>query len=214
MTTSNATKDAYVTTREIVENIKKDAWPVELHELADERERAFVTAYVANGGNGSQAVIEAGYDCTTAASRASKAYELLGRDRVRDAVIALAKRMTRSLAPKAVAVIRETLDGGAMVAARDRLRAADMVLSRTDQVANKVDVEHTVKFDPVKITIELIAEQRRQGLSRDEIKRFVGLTEWELQHYEKIAARDAPIDAEFKELPAPDEDPDKDLLGE
>ncbi|HVV79324.1 MAG TPA: hypothetical protein VHD59_06885 [Pseudolabrys sp.] len=212
--TTGGTKEQYLTTREIVESIKKDAWPAELHELADERERAFVAAYVANGGNGSAAVADAGYECTTAASRASKAYELLGRDRVRDAVIALSKRMTRSLAPKAVRAIQETLEGGALVAPRDRLRAADMVLSRTDQVANKVDIEHTVKFDPVKITIELIAEQKRQGLSRDEIKRFVGLTEWELQHYEQLAAKDAPIDAEFKELPAPDEDPDKDLLGE
>jgi hypothetical protein len=125
MTTGAVTKDAYLTTREIVEGIKKDAWPAELHELADEHERGFVTAYVANGGNGSQAVVEAGYECSTAASRASKAYELLGRDRVRDAVIALSKRMTRSLAPLAVKAIREALDGGAMVAPRDRLRAAE-----------------------------------------------------------------------------------------
>lgn len=189
--------------------------PPELEGL-DAKEAVFVEAYVTNGGNSAQAARDAGYgeENSKALTFARIGYRLLGRDRVRDAVIALSKRAARTLAPKAVSVIRETLDLP-VFNARDRLRAATMVLDRTDAVAQKVDVEHTVKFDPVKITIQLIEERKRQGLSRAEIMRLEGFTEWELQHYERLAAKDAPIiDAEFKELPAPAEDPDKDLLGE
>jgi len=188
--------------------------PPELDGL-DAKEAAFAEAYVTNGGNAAQAARDAGYgeEGSKAMTFARIGYRLLGRDRVRDAVIALSKRAARTLAPRAVQVIKETLDGP-IFNARDRLRAASMVLDRTDAVTQKVDVEHTVKFDPVRITIQLIEERKRQGLSRDEIMRLEGFTEWELQHFERLAAKDAPIDAEFKVLPAPDEDPDKDLLGE
>lgn len=178
------------------------------------RERLFARYYVENS-NGAAAAKAAGYgtENTTAVGFAVEARRLLRRQRVQALVIALSRAALRSLAPRAVQALGEMLNERH---GRERLGAAKEILARTDAAVSKLDVSHTIKFDPVRAVLDLIAQRQKQGLSRAEIMRLEGFSDFELQHYEKmLAAKDAPIDAEFTELPAPgDDDPDFSSSGE
>lgn len=180
-------------------------WPVEVANLRNDRERAFVTTYCLNGGNGADAARQAGYG-DKALRRdpqyfADTAYRLLGIERIRDAVDALSKRTIRTLAPKAVEAVSDILD---MPHHKDRLRAADLVLNRIDPAVQKVDVTHTHKLDVTKESLEYLAHLKTIGASRDMLVAEFG--ELGLTYYEELLAkRENIIDAEFTALPAPTE---------
>lgn len=184
-------------------------WPAELRDLPNDKWRLFAIEYTANR-NGAAACRAAGF-CTpdsTAEAFAKQAYKLLSDDRMVEAIAALAKRQIRSLAPAAVQAVRDVL---ATPYHKDQMRAAAMVLDRTDAPTQKVDITHTHKFDPVQVTLKELVRLKQSGLAREAIMTALGLeTKFELEHYEGLLANgQGPIvDAEYVELPVPDGDPD------
>ena len=206
------------------ENVSRTAeltrgeWPAEVRDLPTDKMRAFVLYYCTHR-NGARASKEAGYlpEMADALDHAQNAYKLLHREDVTDAVIAMTRRQLRTLAPEAINALKETLQSPFN---KDRVRAAAMVLERTDAPTHKVDVTHTHRFDPIKITLGELARLKRLGANREAIMLALDFqSPFELEHYESLLAKDSGdvIEAEYVELPAPDEaerDPDADLLGE
>ncbi len=197
-----------------IADLTRDAWPIELRDLPNDKYRHFVLHYVANR-NGAAAARAAGMGTpdSTAETFAKIAYRHLCEDRVVEAIGALAKRQVRTLAPLAVQAIKETLEQSHNP---QRLKGAAMVLDRTDNVVQKVSVDHQHHFDPIKITLDEIVRLQTANASKEAIMLALGLqSEFEFSHYLDLLAKrrgEAPIDAEFKELPAPVPDPDDELL--
>jgi phage terminase small subunit len=194
-------------------DLTEGEWPAELRSLTSDKRRLFVLHYL-NHRNGARASREAGYlpEEATAEDHTQNAYKLLHDEGICDAIIAMTKRQLRSLAPEAINAIKETLQ---TTFHKDRMRAAAMILERTDSVTQKVDVTHTHKFDPIKITLDELSRLKLANASKEAIMLALGFqTDFELEHYEKLLAKEVPIDAEYRELPAPERDPDADLLGE
>ncbi len=195
----------------------RDEWPSELRDLPNDRYRQFALHYTANR-NGAAAARAAGFGTpeSTSETFARIAYRLLCDDRIVEAIGALAKRQVRSLAPLAVQAIKETLETSFH---KDRLRGAEMVLTRTDNVTQKVAVEHTHHFDPVKVTLDEIVRLQAASASKEAIMLALGLqSDFEFSHYLNLLAKrqgTAPITAEYRELPPPETapDPDDELLG-
>ena len=180
-------------------------WPIEVLSLKTDKERAFVCSYCTNGGIGSDAARVAGYGETVknpdAQYFASTAYRLLGIERIRDAVLALSKRTIRTLAAKAVQTVSEILDDPNH---KDRLRAAQAILDRSDPQIQKVDVTHTHKLDVTKESIEYLQHLKSIGASREMLIAEFG--ELGLSYYEDLLASredESILDAEFVALPAP-----------
>lgn len=193
-------------------DLTESEWPAELRSLTSDKRRLFVLHYL-NHRNGARASREAGYlpEDATAEDHAQHAYKLLHDESICDAIIAMTKRQLRSLAPEAINAIKETLQ---TTFHKDRMRAAALILERTDSVTQKVDVQHTHKFDPIKITLQELARLKTQGATAEAIMLALDFrSQFELEHYENLLAKEAPIDAEYRELPAPEHDPDDELLG-
>jgi hypothetical protein len=77
-------------------------------QACDDRERRFVIAYLANGGNGRQAAIEAGYSDVGDGAKV-RANVLLHRTRVLDALTEHGREAFRSLLPATLAAARAIL---------------------------------------------------------------------------------------------------------
>ncbi len=187
----------------------KDEWPIELHDLQDDRERAFVMLYVANGGHGAQAAKEAGYECANAAVAASTAYRLLNKvPRISEAVLNYSRKYLRSLAPKAINVVKEIMDSSTH---SDRLKAARTVLERTDAVVQKSEVNVNIKSDE-QVIIETLKADLAKGIARELLLAKYG--PGGLDYYMgKLGAIDADfveVEKNQKQLTAPD-DPDADM---
>lgn len=191
-------------------------WPPEVQNLR-EQDRIFVCRYVANGGNGAQAARDARYGEGTLEGKPDldryyrqKAYALLGRPHIKEAVIALSNRSMRMLAPKAIEAVSDILE---MTHHKDRLKAASMVLDRTDPSVQKVDVQHTHKIDATKESIEFLKHLKANGAPREMlVKEFGALG---LEYYESLLAKeDEAIEGEFVELPAPETDVEHDTQAE
>lgn len=192
--------------------------PDALRELP-EKERVFVLAYIEHG-NAAQAARDAGFgeEGSKALTFARIGHRLLTRERVRDAVIAICKPALRSLMPKAVHAIKETLEMP-MTNARDRLRAAGMVLDRTDAIVQRIEGEitHTHAIDHTAEALNQLRALKALGVAREKLEEifgFGGLQKYEAMLAEQDARKPNVIEAEYRELPAPAVDPDADILGE
>lgn len=190
-------------------------WPEPLRALPTDRMRFFVLHYLQHR-NGARAAKEAGYfankEHATALDFAQTAYELLHRQDVIDATLAMTKLQLRSLAPAAIAALKEMVEAPGRDAAR--VRAVTTVLERTDAAVQKVEVNHP--FDPIRVTLDEIVRLRSAGATREAIMLALGFqSDFEMTHYESLLAKEKPvIDADYEELPAPERDPDAELLGE
>jgi hypothetical protein len=129
-------------------------------------------------------------------------YRLFRRDRVLAALLEEAKKNLRNSAPEALRAVRQILSDEHH---RDRFKAISLVLDRSDAVVTKIDATVTHKFDPVKITLELLTGYKKAGWTKEML--LTEFSPFELAHFEGLLAHDAPIEAEYKEVPAPyDED--------
>lgn len=198
-----------------IATLTRDEYPPEVRDLPNNRMRLFVLHYV-RCQNAARASKEAGYlpETATSLDHAQRGYELLQRQDVCDAIISLTRKQLRSLAPAAIGALKEMIEQPGRDAAR--VRAVTTVLERTDAAVSKLDVHHTHTFDPIKVTLDEIVRLQTANASRDAIMLALGLqSDFELDHYLDLLAKRAPvIDADFEELPAPERDPDAELLGE
>ncbi len=181
--------------RKDLAEITANDWPVELRALPDIKERNFVAAYVENGGCASQAAADAGYLGTNPRSLASIGYRLLQRERVHEAVIAYSKKVLRSLTPKAINVVKSLLDD---VTHKDRLKAAQQILDRSDTKVTQIDQTVTVKFDPQRDSIEYLKHLKSLNAPHEMLLAEFGPLG--LEHYENLLAKEDAIDAEFVEV--------------
>jgi hypothetical protein len=171
-------------------------------QLCKPRERQFVLA-VMSGQTFAQAARMAGYGepNSKAETMARIGYRISHYPRVVDALTEEARKSIRALAPQAVQTVRDvmtTLDPKA------RLKAADMVLSRTDPTVQRID--QNVKVEVVNHDEEAV-KQLRAFKASNATREF--LEEWfgygGLQKYERmLAAEDAakPIEVEYTEVEA------------
>jgi hypothetical protein len=141
--------------------------------------QAFVLAYVFTG-NYAEAARRAGYSDTTPEIRAKSGRQLLLRPAVREAIVETSITLFGALAAQAVSTIEAVLSDKGSKAA-DRLRAADMVLSRVAPATtvHQVSVEH----------------RHSVSLSAGELTRK--LAELAARH---DLALPPPIDAEYQEV--------------
>jgi hypothetical protein len=163
-------------------------------------ERRFAAAFMMTG-IAAQAARAAGCgtETSTAQTMATLGMRILDRPKVQDALRVLYKRAFRSLGPVSLMAVKDIL---ASPTHKDRLKAAVLVADRLDLVETKIAMTVEHKFDPVKVTIELLQGYKKQGWTREML--LTEFTEFELAHFEKLIKEAAPIDAEFKVLPAPD----------
>jgi len=162
------------------------------------RERAFVLA-VMTGEKWASAARLAGYgnSGSSPGTFAVIGNRIRSYPRVKDALVAEAKSALRSLAPKAVSTVKDVLDG---FDPKARLKAASMVLDRTDTIINKVEATVTVR-DPMQQAVDYLAHLIQQGATeRMLLNEFGpgGLARYRtmLEAREKAKV----IDAEFKVL--------------
>jgi hypothetical protein len=141
-----------------------------------------------------------GNEGTTAQSFATIGMRLLDRPKVQDALRVLYKRQFRSLGPVSLLAIKDIV---ASPNHKDRLKAAAMVADRLDLVETKIAMTVEHKFDPVKITLELIQDYKKKGWSREML--LTEFSPFELAHFEALIAKSQPLDVPFKELPAPED---------
>lgn len=164
------------------------------------REREFIIALL-EGKSAAQAAREAGYGApdgsSTAETMSRIGYRLTHTGRVIDALSEQAKRSVRGLVPEALKAAREVL---MTTSHKDRVRVAMSVLDRIDppqtNINAHVEVVHR-SADMEKHAYELWQELR-ESMSRSLLAELLGARR--LEHYEKIAAGEAPIDAEFVEI--------------
>jgi phage terminase small subunit len=196
-----------------IDKLSTPDWPEPLRGLPNNRMRSFVLRYV-RCQNAARASREAGYlpADATALDHAQRGYELLQRPDVIEAILALTKLQLRSLAPAAIAALKELIEQPGRDAAR--VRAITTVLERTDAAVQKV--EHTHHFDPIRVTLDEIVRLRSAGATREAIMLALGFqSEFEMSHYENLLAQEKPIiDVEYEEVSDPGRDPDAELLGE
>jgi hypothetical protein len=124
---------------------------------------------------------------------------LLRSQRVIDLIEEVAKKQIRSSAPEAIAAVREII---ADPKARDRLKAANVILERIEPTMQRLDVR--VKHETVDRDAEAVAYLRKLkslGVSREQLEQELGYSD--LPRYERLLqledAKNAlpVIDAEY-----------------
>ena len=159
------------------------------------RERAFIHAFLETN-NAAKAAEMAGAECSASNEFARVGYRYLQRERVQKAMAVIAIKQIRNLAPRAVNAYKELVDNNLQPAVR--FKTATSILERLSPSVAKVDVTHTHKFDPIKITLEFLASLKKQGWSREQL--LTEFTPFELDHFEKLLASGDVIDADFEEI--------------
>lgn len=192
------------TAMEIAE-LTRGEWPAEVRDLPTDKMRTFALCYVVHR-NGARASREAGYlpETATAEDHAQNAYKLLHREDVTNAVIAMTRRQLRTLAPEAINAIKETLQ---TTFHKDRMRAAAMVLERTDAPVQKIEgnITHTHVLDHEAEALNQLRSLMALGVAREKLIEVFG--QFGLERLE-AKLEPEPIDAEYREV-----DPDDELLG-
>lgn len=105
-----------------------------MRALQTDRERAFVWAYLNNGGRGGEAALAAGY---AKGHPRTQAWRLVQRQDILDAMHECTWRVLSNLAPKAAQVLGKLLDSEDE---KVQLKAVDMIFARTGFIA-KTGVE-------------------------------------------------------------------------
>lgn len=166
------------------------------------KERAFVLSRM-SGQNFANAARQAGYGKpdSSAETMASIGYRVSHYPRVVEALMEEAKKSIRALAPQAVSTVHEAMS---TFDPKARLKAAEMVLSRTDAVVQKQDVN--VKHEVVDHRHEALIQLKTLkalGVTRDKLEElfgFTGLPMLERQLEQQEASEKPAIDAEYREL--------------
>jgi hypothetical protein len=163
------------------------------------KERAFVIAVVGGQSFANSARL-AGYGeaDSTPATLASIGHRIKSYPRVSAALVEEARLALRSLAPKAVGTVMEILDS---FAPRERLKAAEMILARTDPTVTKIEgkIEHEI-VDRETETLKHLAHMISLGVGEDALVREFGPLG--LQYYrdklEALEAKSKIVDAEYE----------------
>ena len=149
--------------------------------LKTERQRAFAWAFVTNGGNAGRAAAEAGYSPGNIDGARVTGHRLAHTEAVLEAIHECCTRLIHSATPAAIRALLEIVN---TVGAKDRARAAELILSRTGfpqttehMVKVKKD-EHT-EAEMIAICVKIAKELGVPG--------------------SKLIGSLAPIDAEFEE---------------
>jgi len=137
----------------------------------------------------------------------SIAQDLLSKDCVINLISEITKKQIRSRAPEAIAAVLEIIQDPS---ARDRLKAAQVVLERIEPTLQRIDVN--VKHEVVDRDAEAVSYLRKLkelGVSREKLEAELGFSD--LPRYERLleledAKRGAveTIDAEFSVIEGPD----------
>ena len=170
------------------------------------KQRAFI-AHWFECKSGAQAAREAGYGnpdgTTTALSFTQIAQRLLHNERVQAAMVEYTRKTIRTLGPAAVQAQKDILTTSSH---KDRAKISISVLDRIDPPVTKIDAHHTHEvIDRTKVAVEHLTRLKAKGANREFLIAEFG--ELGLAHFEAILAKqEQPIDAEFRELPPPDDD--------
>jgi hypothetical protein len=178
--------------------------------------RAFVEAlFDGKTGHGALAAAAraAGFgDGTNSNSDARTGYRLAHRDDIVAAILEHGKKVVRSLAPDAARALAEEVNNvGNPVT---RLRAANMILERTDAVVTKIDNHVTVEvIDHAKEAVAELALLKSLHVPHDKLLEHFGYSG--LAKYEALLAKEERekaniVEGEFIEVAR---DPDEDILG-
>jgi len=152
--------------------------------------------------NTSAAVLGAGYLTPDADPKlvAASAHKLLSNPKVVDALIEVSRQMIRTDGPEAVATVREILRDKSAKGS-DRLKAASMVLDRTDPTEQKIAVTHE-QIDHEKDLLAYLRHRMSQGDTPEQLEREFGYSD--LPRLQALLADKAKpaqvIEAEFKEV--------------
>jgi hypothetical protein len=124
----------------------------------------------------------AGYRQTSPHHLTSIVADLLNRQRVIDLIAELTRKQIRSAAPDAVATVMDVMVNGE---ARDRLRAANIVLERVDPTVQRLDVnvKHEV-VDRDKEAVAYLRKLRSLNVSREKLEEELGYSD--LPRYERL----------------------------
>jgi phage terminase small subunit len=175
------------------------------------KERAFVIAlFDPTGCSRAEAAKRAGFGnangSSTAETLAKIGYRLANRPRVQQAIAEMVPAMAVALGPQAIRAISDTLLNSSHP---QRLKAGLAIVERISPTVQRIDAHHTHEVvDRTKVAVEHLTRLKAKGANREFLIAEFG--EIGLAHYETILARQEQpktIDAEFKELPPPDEIP-------
>ncbi len=108
--------------------------------------------------------------------------DLLKKQRVVDLITEITRKMVRTSAPQAVAVVHEIM---ADPEHRDRLKAANVVLERLDPTVQRLDVnvKHEV-VDRDKEMVNYLRKLKALGVSREKLEEELGYSD--LPRYERL----------------------------
>jgi phage terminase small subunit len=129
----------------------------------------------------------------------SIAQDLLSKDRVINLIQEVTKKQIRSHAPEAIAAVVDMIRDPN---ARDRLKAANVILERIEPTMQRLDVH--VKHEVIDRDAEAVAYLRKLkalGVSREKLEEELGYSD--LPRYERLLELEdarkgaAPIDAEY-----------------
>jgi len=112
----------------------------------------------------------------------SIAQDLLSRQRVVALIEEVARKQIRSVAPEAIAAVREIIED---TQHRDRLKAASVILERIEPTLQRLDVH--VKHEVVDRDAEAVAYLRKLkalGVSREKLEEELGYSD--LPRYERL----------------------------
>lgn len=158
-----------------------------------EQQQRFVAEFVANGGNGKQACVSAGY---AAKSAHQEAYRLLRKPHVLDAVRKEQARVLGTMSAKALHVLDQLL-GDTEISPAVRLDAAKTVLDRAGYVSARTPA-HAIAGD----------EKPLNEMSTDELRAYLGAIQ-AAQAQQAVAAGSTPEGATSTDWrQAPDALPD------
>ena len=160
-----------------------------MRALPSDRQRAFVIAFLQSGGqNATEAARQAGYE-DSKATRIT-ATRLAHDTAVQAAMLEESQRMLGAHLPLSTAFLVKVLsDDSPSVAMKDKLKAVDMIMTRTGmpaQTEHRVTVEHKMSEDQVKQRVLELAQ--KHGIP-----------------IENLLGSDV-IEGEFTEVPQPEED--------
>jgi hypothetical protein len=162
-----------------------------MNALKDDRERAFVTFYLLEAphhGAQTHAYRKAGYGNPNSPpiTFQRNASKLIRKPTIQRAILEEAKKMLRGAAPEAVNGLLEIIRTPNH---RDRTRAIEMLLNRTDTVETHSTITHQIQVDHHREALDQLALMKRLGVAREKLEEMFGYSG--LGFYEaKLAERD------------------------
>lgn len=154
-----------------------------------EKERDFIEHFF-ECNNAADAARLAGFGKmgSNAETMATIGRRLKNRPRIAEAMLEHVKMLVRTQGPTILNTLTEVMAD--KKEAPTRARVALDLLSRLDPVAQKLDITHTHKVDPLQITLQFIISCKEKGWTRDMLLKEY--TEFELAHFESLIEKQHP----------------------